>query len=290
MARDKDAWFKFYSSDWLAGTAGLTAAERGVYITIIAMIYEARGAIPADRVRLARRCGVPAGSFARLLASLIVQGKIIETPEGLTNRRAEAEIGERENAMFKLQSGAHQTNAIRKEKAKQKQCEGKRLAHAGRDAIPEPEPEPYKKEHNTTAREAREVPKIVTIQGGKALDLDGLVTGLSDLCARANGGNLPAGWAGAEVGIIVTRWLQPPPDGLGLTPGEVLTVASRQLAHWLNPPYGPRSWDSAMAKFAGAKAAPPPQAISPRPRQPAPEPENYATRRLREIREGKAND
>lgn len=40
-----DPWVKFWPSDWLAGTSGLTAAERGVYITILALIYEQRGGV-----------------------------------------------------------------------------------------------------------------------------------------------------------------------------------------------------------------------------------------------------
>lgn len=134
-------WIKFYASDWLAGTGGLTAAERGVYITLIALIYESGGRIPHDRARLARRCGVPAGSFKRILDSLIAERKIIEVPEGLTNGRAEAEIGEREKLRTKHQSGARKTNTILAEKKQQNQGSEKRTAQRTANAYQKPEPD-----------------------------------------------------------------------------------------------------------------------------------------------------
>lgn len=117
-----DPWVKFYPSDWLAGTSGLTAAERGVYITIVCLIYETGGPVRLDLTRLARRCGVPAGSFRRILDSLMDQGKLVQTPDGITNKRAEDVMQDRENRITKAQSGALKTNAIQAEKRQQKQA------------------------------------------------------------------------------------------------------------------------------------------------------------------------
>jgi uncharacterized protein YdaU (DUF1376 family) len=72
------AHFALYPSDWLAGTRGMTAAETGVYTTLIMMMYERGEPLQMDRPRLARLCGIPAGSFSRVLASLIADGKLIE--------------------------------------------------------------------------------------------------------------------------------------------------------------------------------------------------------------------
>jgi uncharacterized protein YdaU (DUF1376 family) len=130
-------WVKFYPSDWLAGTGDLTAAERGVYITIVCLIYEYGGPVPLDRTRLARRCGVPAGSFKRILEGLLDCKKLIETPEGLTNERAERVLGERENVTTKRQSGARKTNAIRAEKKQQNQRNDERSPLRSSNAIPE---------------------------------------------------------------------------------------------------------------------------------------------------------
>lgn len=136
-----DPWIKFYPSDWLAGTSGLTAAERGVYITIVAMIYEKGGPVTLDYTRLGRRCGVPAGTFRRILAALLDEGKLIETDEGLTNDRAQRELDRRKNEKVGRQTGARKTNTKRAQKTKEKQgkCERSPLRSDG--AIPEPEPD-----------------------------------------------------------------------------------------------------------------------------------------------------
>ena len=86
-----DPWFKFYASDWLAGTRGLTAAETGVYVTLIAMMYERGEDIPRDDVRLSRLCGCPKASFTRSLNALIDEGKVTEIGGGLSNDRVEKE-------------------------------------------------------------------------------------------------------------------------------------------------------------------------------------------------------
>lgn len=81
----KNAYIPFYPSDWLAGTRGMTAAETGVYITLIAMMYERRAPLDMDRARLARLCGSSAANFSRALEALIAADKITETEAGLWN-------------------------------------------------------------------------------------------------------------------------------------------------------------------------------------------------------------
>lgn len=130
-------WFKFYASDFLAGTSGLTAAERGVYITLLALMYEQEGPVPLDRPRLARRCGIPAGSFKRVLDALIDQGKIIKADDCLYNMKAKTIIGERQKEITTRQSGARKTNAILKQKKQQKQGESERSPVRSKDAIPD---------------------------------------------------------------------------------------------------------------------------------------------------------
>lgn len=71
-------FIKFYPSDFLGGTSGLSPAERGVYITLLCLIYEADGPIKRDDSRLARCCGAPKAAFQRTLEALIDQGKIVE--------------------------------------------------------------------------------------------------------------------------------------------------------------------------------------------------------------------
>jgi uncharacterized protein YdaU (DUF1376 family) len=84
---------RFYPSDWLAGTRGMTAAEMGVYITLIAMMYERAGPVDGkDNAKLARLCGTSASTLRGILDRLISDGKITETDGFLFNRRAELEI------------------------------------------------------------------------------------------------------------------------------------------------------------------------------------------------------
>lgn len=76
-------YIPFYPSDWLAGTRGLTAAETGVYITLISLMYEREQPIDMPPFRLARLCGCTIPSLSKALATLIEEGKVIETDHGL---------------------------------------------------------------------------------------------------------------------------------------------------------------------------------------------------------------
>lgn len=89
----------FYPSDWLAGTRGLTPAETGVYITLVAMMYERQEPLSFDCARLARMCNCPAGTFRKILAVLLAEKKILETPAGIWNERVETEIRSAREAM-----------------------------------------------------------------------------------------------------------------------------------------------------------------------------------------------
>lgn len=110
-------FFQFYPSDWLAGTRGLTATETGVYITLIAMMYEVEGPIPNDTKRLARLCGSTPAAFKKVIEELIATGKITEDERGFFNRRVEIEIEKRSEKRATASSSAK----IRWDKTKQKQ-------------------------------------------------------------------------------------------------------------------------------------------------------------------------
>lgn len=80
-------WIRFFPSDWLAGTRGLSASETGVYITLIATMYERGHPLPEDHGRLARLCGASNSSFKSALEALTVGGKILRVEGGLWNER-----------------------------------------------------------------------------------------------------------------------------------------------------------------------------------------------------------
>lgn len=135
-----DPWFKFYPSDWLGGTRGLTAAETGIYITLIAMMYERAAPIDMDKRRLARLCGCPAGAFNRCLQSLIDAGKIVETPDGYWNKRVSIERQERD---VTSKNGSHAARSRWSKQSEKKQAKQRSdnatasEAQCGSDAIPE---------------------------------------------------------------------------------------------------------------------------------------------------------
>lgn len=80
-------WVRFFPSDWLAGTRGMSAAETGIYITLVATMYERGEAVPEDHPRLARLCGAPVAMFRKTLETLIEEGKILRVDAGLWNKR-----------------------------------------------------------------------------------------------------------------------------------------------------------------------------------------------------------
>jgi len=84
-------WVRFFPSDWLAGTRGMSAAETGIYITLVASMYERGEPIPEDHARLARLCGASNSTFKSALETLVSEGKIMRVEGGLWNDRVEKE-------------------------------------------------------------------------------------------------------------------------------------------------------------------------------------------------------
>lgn len=87
----KMPWVRFFPSDWLGGTRGMSAVETGVYITLIATMYERGEPIPEDHSRLARLCGASNSAFKKALETLLDEGKITRVDAGLWNDRVEKE-------------------------------------------------------------------------------------------------------------------------------------------------------------------------------------------------------
>jgi uncharacterized protein YdaU (DUF1376 family) len=114
-------FIKFYPSDFLGGTSGLSPAERGVYITLLCLIYEADGPIARDDARLSRRCGAPKATFIRILDALIDDGKITEEGGMLSNRRAEKALVDRQNRSQNAVVAAKARWDAQAEKIEQKQ-------------------------------------------------------------------------------------------------------------------------------------------------------------------------
>lgn len=97
----------FYPSDWLAGTRGLSDAETGVYITLIARMYEMAAPIERDDNRMSRLCGCKSrASFVRILEYLISEGKIVTIDGGLFNEKVAKVIQETTEKSLKAKAAA----------------------------------------------------------------------------------------------------------------------------------------------------------------------------------------
>ncbi|MBX3504439.1 MAG: YdaU family protein [Parvibaculum sp.] len=130
-------WFRFFPSDWLAGTRGMSAAETGVYITLIATMYEHGEPIPEDDARLSRLCGASLTQFRKALSTLVSEGKIIRSEGTLWNERVGKECSFRNSKSTTAKNAAkkrwdekpNKNNGTRDADALPAQCE--------RNAIPE---------------------------------------------------------------------------------------------------------------------------------------------------------
>ena len=116
-----DPWFKFYASDWLGGTRGLTATETGIYITLIAMMYERGEALQRDDKRLSRLCGCTKSSFTKAVDALIYEDKITLVDGALSNNRVEKERKSRQEKSQKASLSAQERWRAAAEETEQKQ-------------------------------------------------------------------------------------------------------------------------------------------------------------------------
>lgn len=67
---NKDPAFLFYSKDWIQGTAKLFAAEKGVFIDLLAHCHQ-DGYLPKDTKRLAKMVGISLSEFEEIWGVLI---------------------------------------------------------------------------------------------------------------------------------------------------------------------------------------------------------------------------
>lgn len=114
-------WFQFYPNDWLAGTRGLSAVETGIYITIIATLYDRAAPLPNDPDKLARMCGASRRIFVAALARLVSDGKLTITENGIWNARVEDELQNRNEKVEKKKKAA---DARWIDKTEENQCNG----------------------------------------------------------------------------------------------------------------------------------------------------------------------
>jgi len=132
----------FYTSDFLAGTSGLTASVKGVYITILCLMYESEAPLTQSWETLARRCGCTLPAFKKAVETLTDDDKITVSGGAIWSEKCEKHITLRRER----QNSARAAAKTRWEKTKEKQGE------VDADAIRtqcQPKPEPYNKEEDT---------------------------------------------------------------------------------------------------------------------------------------------
>lgn len=86
--------FTFYVRDWLTGTRLLTFEERGLYIDLLALIYERRGkfAMPSE-ADFCRMLGCDPRVLRRVLGRLVILGKIEVKNGVISNGKADDQFG-----------------------------------------------------------------------------------------------------------------------------------------------------------------------------------------------------
>ncbi|WP_370931066.1 DUF1376 domain-containing protein [Bartonella sp. DGB1] len=80
-ANNKTPWVRWFASDWRAGVASMTAVEKGVYISLISLMYDKQSPITKDFKRLAYDAGCTVKTFIKALDFLLEDGKIIVTSD-----------------------------------------------------------------------------------------------------------------------------------------------------------------------------------------------------------------
>lgn len=84
-------WFRFFPSDWLSMTGGLSPTERGVLFSLVCLMFDRGEPLARNDARLARQCGMPTSGFRKALAVLLGDGKLIEKDGSIWSEWVEME-------------------------------------------------------------------------------------------------------------------------------------------------------------------------------------------------------
>lgn len=273
---DKAVHIAFYPSNWLAGTRGLTPAETGVYITLVCMMYERQAPLPFEHARLARMCNCPAGTFKKILAVLLEERKLIETPEGLWQRRVEKEIGAARTAIDEASDRAKRAAEARWSKVKP-QSDHREIVTVTPQSVEQKDTQhmPEKGNKNSNGTMQLQCPSNANQNQNQRYNSsssssacapadaeqsipEGLIPKLTHALGFDLHGQVPKYWVTPEAGMIVGRWR----SDLGLTDDEIVAVAVGSAKAHNGPANGPKVLNQAMARYAAEKSAPPLQPSS----------------------------
>ena len=88
----KGPFFQFYPDDWRGGVRHLSLEARGLYIDLLAAMWERKGGLPDDPRWLSTHIGVDVRVLKRVLPSLISEDKIKRIDGFLSNKRMMVDI------------------------------------------------------------------------------------------------------------------------------------------------------------------------------------------------------
>jgi uncharacterized protein YdaU (DUF1376 family) len=83
---------RFFPSDWRSGCFCLNLEEEGLYIRFCAYMYDTGMALPDDERTTSRLLNVHPLQYRKVMASLIMKGKIVRAQGYLINERAQDEL------------------------------------------------------------------------------------------------------------------------------------------------------------------------------------------------------
>ncbi|WP_139413102.1 DUF1376 domain-containing protein [Bartonella mastomydis] len=115
-------WIRFNLYDWISGTNGMTSEQRGIYITLLVLMYEKKAPLKTDFQTLARVCHCSQKKFSTTVEYLIRNDKLIETDDGLWNTRVEEELkdfSDKKDHISQVRSEAGKKGAQAKSNIKQ---------------------------------------------------------------------------------------------------------------------------------------------------------------------------
>jgi hypothetical protein len=228
-------------------------------------MYERAAPLDMDRPRLARLCGIPAGAFAKVLRSLVSDGKIQETQAGLWNSRVAKELQiaseksgaakasadvrwaseDRENATSTMDSAIQKPEANTPKNANEINKPPMRTQCSSNANQNQNQNHSQTEEDGAAAGSASASPISPTLFRERAL----VAAGHDASGVTANGRML----GDATDMLAVNAWTA----DLGLTEPEILTIISELTAR-SGPPNNLRYFTPALRRFAAEKARPPP--------------------------------
>lgn len=257
----------FYPSDWLGGTGRLSDGERGVYITLVAQMYEDGGPIERNDARLARLCGCRnIATFRRHLESLIDLGKIIEDDGFLFNEKAEKVLSSVSKRSSKARESANRRWGKKSNKnngsddaaaSPEHMRSGCYTKTKAKDNTPTPTVPPSDCARATTDPPAEQPQQDKPASQQKATpavepDDDQLLADVMK-AVGLDGHEGHHYWLPPTSTIHVGKWRR----DLGLTYHQILAAAKESRKRHTEPPRGPKALDGVMKAMASVIHAPP---------------------------------